>query len=78
MDMRIGMGMLLACVTGLTAAAEAPKPATPSTKAINQAVKDALAFEDKSDFDNARKGFIAAPARVTITSDNGAPVWDLE
>ncbi|ABL98721.1 alkyl/aryl-sulfatase [Shewanella amazonensis] len=78
MNTRIGLAALLACVGGIAVAAEVPKPATTKTKAINQAVKDALAFEDKTDFDNARKGFIAAPAKVTITADNGAPVWDLE
>ena len=78
MKTRIGLAVALACAGGLVFAAEAPKPATQTTKAINQAVKDALAFEDKSDFDNARKGFIAAPAKVTITTESGAPVWDLE
>lgn len=76
MNTRIGLAALLACVGGIAVAAEVPKPATTKTKAINQAVKDALAFEDKTDFDNARKGFIAAPAKVTITADNGAPVWE--
>jgi alkyl sulfatase BDS1-like metallo-beta-lactamase superfamily hydrolase len=56
-----------------------PKPATPATKAANQAVLKALPFSDKSDFDDAQRGFIAAQNVVNIAKDgDGSNAWDLE
>lgn len=54
------------------------KPATEYTKTVNAQVLKALPFNDKKDFENAQKGFIAKPDIVTITSADGKPVWDLE
>ena len=54
------------------------KPATEYTKTANSQVLKALPFNDKKDFENAQKGFIAKPDVVTITSADGKPVWDLE
>ena len=42
------------------------KPVTAATKAANAAVLKALPFSDKADFEDAQRGFIAAPATVTI------------
>ena len=56
-----------------------PKPATAATIAANKAVLNALPFNDKSDFDDAQRGFIAAPDVLTIAKDaDGTPAWDLE
>ena len=56
-----------------------PKPATAATIAANKAVLSALPFNDKSDFDDAQRGFIAAPDVLTIAKDaDGTPAWDLE
>ncbi len=55
-----------------------PAPATEATREANQAVLDALPFEDTSDFDNARRGFIDRPETLTIKDANGGIVWDLE
>jgi alkyl sulfatase BDS1-like metallo-beta-lactamase superfamily hydrolase len=54
------------------------KPATAATKAANAAVLKELPFSDKADFEDAQRGFIAAPATVTIKDAKGNVVWDLE
>jgi len=56
----------------------ASKPATEATKAANAAVQAELPFNDKADFEDAQRGFIARPDTLTIKSDKGAPVWDME
>ena len=54
------------------------KPATAATKAANEAVLKDLPFNDKSDFDDAQRGFIARPETLTIKDAKGNVVWDLE
>ncbi|GAA5183451.1 alkyl sulfatase dimerization domain-containing protein [Niveibacterium umoris] len=54
------------------------KPATAATKAANAAVLKELPFNDKSDFEDAHRGFIATPATLTIKNAKGEVVWDLE
>ena len=51
------------------------KPATEHTAAINNAVYDLLDFDDMHDFDNATRGFIAAPDGLEISDANGNIVW---
>ena len=57
---------------------EQPKPATAATQAANLQVQQALPFKDKTDFENAQKGFIATPKTLTIKNADGHVVWDLE
>ncbi|QLE86532.1 MBL fold metallo-hydrolase [Shewanella sp. Scap07] len=54
------------------------KPATSFTKQRNADVLQALPFNNKQDFDDAKRGFIAKPDTVTIKDANGNVVWDLE
>ena len=54
------------------------KQATPATQAANQKVQDSLPFSDRSDFENAQRGFIATPETLTIRDAKGNVVWDLE
>ncbi|AQS39530.1 alkyl sulfatase-like hydrolase [Shewanella psychrophila] len=54
------------------------KPATKYTKEANTAVLKALPFNDRQDFENAQRGFIAKPDTVTIKNAQGNVVWDLE
>ena len=54
------------------------KPATPFTEAANQQVREALPFEDTSDFERARRGFIARPSTLLIEGEDGAPVWNMK
>lgn len=55
-----------------------PKPASEATKAANQTLIDTLPFNDRSDFDDARRGLLERPDTLTIKNANGDVVWDLE
>lgn len=70
----LGLAMLVV----LNANASGPKDATKATNDVNNQVKEDLPFNDKKDFENAQKGFIAKQDVVTIKNDNGDVVWDLE
>jgi alkyl sulfatase BDS1-like metallo-beta-lactamase superfamily hydrolase len=66
-----------------TVAAEPPAalqsgPATEATRAANAAVLRSLPFDDRADFEDAQRGLIARPDRLTVTDANGKVVWDLE
>jgi alkyl sulfatase BDS1-like metallo-beta-lactamase superfamily hydrolase len=54
-----------------------PKPATTYTAEENAAMLDRLPFSDTTDFDNARRGLIAA-ATGRITDASGRVVWDFD
>jgi len=56
-----------------------PKGAEPSayTTARQNALRNSLPFEDTRDFEESRRGFIAAPASRQILAANGAVVWDM-
>ena len=54
-----------------------PKDASPVTAALNRAVLDALPFADKQDFDDARRGLVAALPEIEIKNDQGRVVWTL-
>ncbi|GAS87066.1 alkyl/aryl-sulfatase [Mycolicibacterium brisbanense] len=54
------------------------KGATEATKAANKKVMDSLPFNERSDFEDARRGMIARPDTLTIKDANGNVVWDLE
>ena len=51
------------------------KPATQYTIDANQQVYQVLDFTDTREFDNAQKGFIAAPEVLEIFNDGGKLVW---
>jgi alkyl sulfatase BDS1-like metallo-beta-lactamase superfamily hydrolase len=69
---------ILLCITAapfaLAAAAAVPKDAEPTTKQANTAVLQALNFADQEDFEEAQRGFIAAPADAVIKSSDGQEV----
>ncbi|WP_435301481.1 alkyl/aryl-sulfatase [Aeromonas rivipollensis] len=54
------------------------KQATENTIKANEAVKARLPFNDKQDFADAERGFIAKPETLTIKDGKGNVVWDLE
>ena len=56
-----------------------PKGKAPSSYTIDQqnALRKTLPFEDKRDFEESKKGFIAAPAYKTIMADAGNVAWDM-
>jgi alkyl sulfatase BDS1-like metallo-beta-lactamase superfamily hydrolase len=62
----------------MAASAENPKDATPTTRAQNRAVLDALPFGDTQDFEDARRGFLRTLPDVEIKNDRGRVVWSLK
>ena len=82
--LRSGMFCSVVLIAGLVtlpivaAAQTEPKPATEETKKANQEVLNSLPFGNKSDFEDAERGFIARPDKLTIKNANGDVVWDLE
>jgi alkyl sulfatase BDS1-like metallo-beta-lactamase superfamily hydrolase len=54
-----------------------PKPATEYTKKINAEYLKKLPFANKQDFDDAKRGFVAALPNKVIKREDGSIVWDL-
>ncbi|WP_426892362.1 alkyl/aryl-sulfatase [Rossellomorea aquimaris] len=53
-------------------------PATSYTKKSNSQVYDSLNFEDRQDFEDAKRGFIAPLESTMIKNDSGEVVWDID
>jgi alkyl sulfatase BDS1-like metallo-beta-lactamase superfamily hydrolase len=80
--------MLALCLSGATAMSRAadaighfhPKGKPPSTFTLElrNGAKAQLPFDDKRDFDEAKKGFIAEPPYKKIMADAGHVAWDME
>ncbi|MBO2609939.1 alkyl sulfatase dimerization domain-containing protein [Shewanella algae] len=70
--------LIITVLVSFGVSASEPKPATQATIDTNEAVKKALPFNDRKDFDNAQKGLIAKQDIVTIKNEKGEVVWDLE
>ena len=61
----------------LSAWAEAqPQNATPVTREANNALYNTMPFADKTDFENAHKGFIAPLPQNMIKGEKGNVIWD--
>ncbi len=73
----IASTLFLGLATQAVAVTES-KPATKHTKEFNTAVLKALPFNNKQDFEDAQRGFIAKPEVATIKDAEGKVVWDLE
>ena len=72
--------LALGLIIGPADAAETAKPkdATKVTKAANAKLLKELPFEDKQDFADAKRGFVAPlPNKGVIKNAQGRPVWDL-
>ena len=77
------ISMVLACGV-LCASAQAaghfhPKGKQPSsyTAGQQQALRASLPFEDERDFEESKRGFVAAPPYREIRNDAGATVWNM-
>ena len=78
------LALSLAGVAGATWAADVPghfdpqgKPPSTFTLELRNGFKATLPFSDKRDFDEAAKGFIAAPPYKQIMADAGNVAWDM-
>ncbi|MPR09860.1 MBL fold metallo-hydrolase [Microvirga tunisiensis] len=63
-------------MTGPVEAQDSRKDATAATKAANQRLLSQLPFSDRSDFDNAQRGFIAPLPTEVIKGQSGNTVWN--
>jgi alkyl sulfatase BDS1-like metallo-beta-lactamase superfamily hydrolase len=77
---RSAMSAIAIALTGVTfqAVAQAAKDAEPATREANAAVLKKLPFGDKTDFEEAARGFIGTLAGGVIKDDSGKVVWSLE
>jgi alkyl sulfatase BDS1-like metallo-beta-lactamase superfamily hydrolase len=53
------------------------KPPSKFTLELRNGVKAELPFDDKRDFDEAKRGFIAEPPYTKIMADAGHVAWDM-
>jgi linear primary-alkylsulfatase len=53
------------------------KPPSPFTIALQQGLRATLPFADQRDFEEAKQGFIAAPAYKQIKAEAGHVAWDM-
>jgi alkyl sulfatase BDS1-like metallo-beta-lactamase superfamily hydrolase len=79
------LAVSLASSAAATYAADSPahfhpkgQPPSTFTLELRNGLKAELPFEDKRDFDEAAKGFIAAPASGKIMADAGHVAWDMD
>ena len=54
------------------------KPPSKHTLEVINKARKTFPFADKKDFEEAQKGFIAAPDSLTIKADAGHVAWDVE
>jgi alkyl sulfatase BDS1-like metallo-beta-lactamase superfamily hydrolase len=52
-------------------------PPSDDTIAQQRALRKSLPFDDQRDFDEQRRGFVAAPPYRRIIGDSGEVVWDI-
>jgi len=78
------LALSLVCIAGAAQAADTPahfdpqgKPPSTFTLELRNGFKAQLPFSDKRDFDEAAKGFIAAPPYKQIMADAGNVAWDM-
>lgn len=72
----VSLVSLAAVIAGAAQAQDLRKDATAATKAANQKLLTELPFADKSDFDNARRGFIAPLPTDIIKGQGGNTIWN--
>lgn len=72
----LALAGLLSTASFSVFADEAQKDAAPATKQANDALYQQLPFDNKSDFEDAHKGFIAALPDAVIKGESGNVIWD--
>ena len=55
-----------------------PEPASAHTRALHEVSRDELPFEDGEDFEDARRGLIAAEPSLVLCNAQGRTVWDMD
>lgn len=79
---RLGMLILTGALSAMPAAAQQArsegKPASATTIEANRAVLDHLPFQDRQDFEDARRGLLSRPDQLVIHGEDGHVVWNLD
>lgn len=75
--MLVGLGFFVCLFPTTASAQEAPKDATAITQQANSAWLNQLPFNDRQDFEDAQRGFVATLPKVSIKTANGVTAWDL-
>jgi alkyl sulfatase BDS1-like metallo-beta-lactamase superfamily hydrolase len=55
-----------------------PRPASARTRALHDASLGELPFEDREDFEDARRGLIATAPSLVLRDERGRIVWDMD
>lgn len=55
-----------------------PRGASEHTRAVHAAALQRLPFEDREDFEDARRGLIAAEESLVLRDERGRVVWDMD
>lgn len=55
-----------------------PRGASEHTRAVHSAALERLPFEDREDFDDARRGLISAEESLVVRDERGRVVWDMD
>jgi alkyl sulfatase BDS1-like metallo-beta-lactamase superfamily hydrolase len=55
-----------------------PGPASEHTRALQAAALEGLPFEDREDFEDARRGLIASTPGLVVQNAQGRVVWDMD
>jgi alkyl sulfatase BDS1-like metallo-beta-lactamase superfamily hydrolase len=66
------------CVLNVPSASAQPKDAEPATRQVNAAVLTSLPFGDRSDFEEAQRGFIASLPNDIMTADGQRAIWSMK
>jgi alkyl sulfatase BDS1-like metallo-beta-lactamase superfamily hydrolase len=72
----IGLGMTAPAFS--QGAGQGAKPAEPAVAAANAAILSRLPFQDRTDFEDAERGFIATIPDALVTGPAGRVVWSLK
>ncbi|MBX3643791.1 MAG: MBL fold metallo-hydrolase [Rubrivivax sp.] len=80
---RLSAALLGAAMFGGPALAQtlpggAPKPATPTTQRANQAAAQAMAMNDRQDFEDATRGKLAELPEPIVRAADGREVWNTQ
>ena len=68
----------MVCGSAVLAQPVAPRPAEPATVAANRQVSQSLPFADQTDFDDARRGFIATLPHGETRAADGRGVYTMK
>ena len=71
------MLLLAVSLTSCSSKTTEPSEATTFTIKANKALLKKLPFNDRQDFEDAKRGFIAKPEKLVIRDKKGKVVWDL-